>query len=789
MYNPILGIDYYTVKDADTIFETIKANNKLKFTGGGGKRKEGQKSYRYLDISCGFDIETTNLDKYISAAIQQEVSCKISIMYIWQFCIVDDSKNDYYCIIGRTWEEFKLLLDKLEQHFVADKNKKSEKTNYVVPIFIHNLSFELTFILPYITRVDTVFAVKPSTPLYCRTACFEFRCAYLLSGVALKDLPTTRWKKMVNDLDYSKTRHQKSYIDDTEMSYCLADVLVLCEYISQKRKQDGSVGKMCYTKTGYTRRGLRIHCMGSAYWSDKKKRYIDLLNLLQLDNDQQYEIMVNAFQGGHTVANPFMMGKIIENVTCFDFTSSYPTVMVCEPRFPRKHIGYKFDITQEQYENLLSQGYAIVSMCTIKNLRTKKGRNYDSWISLDKCWFSEILVTKEQKETVKEFREDDNVKIDTDYIGYNNGKVAWFKGELTTYITNIDYEIYKEFYEWDEITFQCCDIYETGYLPKPIIEFVLKKYADKTIYKGDPLHLLEYCLGKEDINALYGLCSTKPAKINNVIDLETGKWSKETEDMSEEEIQKLIFDKVCDYNLSIADGKTATVFIWGLYVSAIARQNLSFGIIEAGDKGLFCYSDTDSIYVKDADQISDFIEAYNAMITDKMETMCEFYGFDKDIWKPKTLKGVEKPLGFWDNDGHSKYFKTLGAKRYIKIDDDDFLHITVAGLSKEHGARELASYDPDSETVIDKDGIEQYLIKDPYIVFNTFDGDLVINDTGKLTHQYFYGDYKGKVTDYNGVDCDFEAISGTYLCDSKFSMSINDLYTEYLLGIEESTRM
>ena len=57
--------------------------------------------------------------------------------------------------------------------------------------------------------------------------------------------------------------------------------------------------------------------------------------------------------------------------------------------------------------------------------------------------------------------------------------------------------------------------------------------------------------------------------------------------------------------------------------------------------------------------------------------------------RPKNKKGEEKPIGIWDFENYDKEndraswskFKTLGAKRYIVLEDGD-LQCTVAGISK-----------------------------------------------------------------------------------------------------------
>ena len=46
-------------------------------------------------------------------------------------------------------------------------------------------------------------------------------------------------------------------------------------------------------------------------------------------------------------------------------------------------------------------------------------------------------------------------------------------------------------------------------------------------------------------------------------------------------------------------------------------------------------------------------------------------------------------MGVYEHDGYYKRFATLGAKRYAYEDPDGKLHITIAGVAKAAGAREL----------------------------------------------------------------------------------------------------
>ena len=101
----------------DFDYKIIKASQRLKKPKGKHKSKNGK---IYRDLVCAFDIETSRLKN-----INQ------SFMYIWQFQI-----DEYYTIIGRTWEEFITFLMHIEDIIEEDK----------LVVYVHNLSYEAQFL-------------------------------------------------------------------------------------------------------------------------------------------------------------------------------------------------------------------------------------------------------------------------------------------------------------------------------------------------------------------------------------------------------------------------------------------------------------------------------------------------------------------------------------------------------------------------------------------------------------------------------------------------------------------
>lgn len=196
----------------------------------------------------------------------------------------------------------------------------------------------------------------------------------------------------------------------------------------------------------------------------------------------------------------------------------------------------------------------------------------------------------------------------------------------------------------------------------------------------------------------------------------------------------------------------STLFYYavGVWVTAYARRNLYTTILYSHefDRHVI-YCDTDSIkYYGEYDYI---FEEYNKKIYEKYEIVCkklsQLYISD---FEPVDKNGVKHPLGIFDYEGKYKKFKTLGAKKYCYVDDNDELHITVSGVSK-RGACALKSIDD----------------------FN--DGfTWGYHESGKLTH--FYNDEQSKV---KIIDAD----GNIYINKYKYGIILQP--TTYTLGIDE----
>lgn len=590
-----------------------------------------KKKVTYLNLECGFDIETTST--------LLENGEKVAFMYEWTFGIGDGDNIVY----GRTWEQFIELCEKLHEHFELNEER-------VLICYIHNMSFEFQFMRKYFNWLN-VFSVDERKPIKALSDLgIEFRDSYILSGYSLaktaENLQSHKVEKLVGDLDYSLIRTQDTLLSDTELQYCYNDVLIILYYINEQIKQYGDITKIPLTNTGRVRKFVRENCYTtgeSKYKGGKKNkgkwcRYREIMNDLQITKDE-YIILKRAFQGGFTHANANYTNKLLTDVSSIDFTSSYPAVMLSE-KFPMsrgiktdlKSIGLSFDD--------LCKKYCVVCDIYFDGLKAKIYQ--ENYISESKCIILENSVV-------------------------NNGRV-FSADKLITTITDIDWGIIKQCYTWEKVGVKNIYRYFRGYLPKDIILSILKLYEDKTTLKGVDGMEVEYLNSKGMLNSVYGMCVTDIVRDEVTY---TDDWGSAKANIDEQ---------IEQYNKSY---NRFLYYPWGVWVTAYARRNLWLGIINIGND--YIYSDTDSIKMLNYEEHKPFISWYDNIVTSKLETMCDYYHIDKNKLKPKTIKGVEKLIGVWDYEGTYTHFKTLGAKRYLVEENDGSLHLTVAGLGKKCG--------------------------------------------------------------------------------------------------------
>lgn len=559
---------------------------------------------------------------------------KRATMYIWQMAIKD------YVFYGRSWEDWKEALKELQTIF--------DLPNKTMIVWVHNLSYEFQWIRKHLNW-DRVFSTDSRKPVEAvSTMGFTFRCSYMLSNMSLenvgKNLVWHTVKKKVGNLDYSLIRNSLTPLTAEELDYCTSDVLVVNSYIEERIKADGNISKIPLTNTGYVRNYCRFEAFnskerGSGYTYRRK------INQLKISGVDEYERMHRAFQGGFTHASALHSGELYKNVASFDFTSSYPTVLIAE-QYPMSP-GFRKTVNTENDMEYYTQNF-----CCLFDIE---------FIGIEPKLLVDHPISKSKCQVCEGYLED-------------NGRIVSAKRIITT-ITDVDYKVYKMFYKWEKCRVSNFTVYRRGYLPTPLVKSILHFYEQKTELKGIDGREDDYLRFKGMLNSAYGMMVQDVVRAD--IDY--------TDDWEESEGNKEV--QVENYN---KNPRRFLFYLWGIFCTAYARRNLFWGIREFSYD--YIYSDTDSLKVINHTDHMGYIEKYNNWITDRLKTACDFHEIDHKMIHPKNNKGVEKPLGVWDFEGVYDRFKCLGAKRYM-VEKHGKVEITIAGVSKKKGSEYMNTFE------------------------------------------------------------------------------------------------
>ena len=175
----------------------------------------------------------------------------------------------------------------------------------------------------------------------------------------------------------------------------------------------------------------------------------------------------------------------------------------------------------------------------------------------------------------------------------------------------------------------------------------------------------------------------------------------------------------------------------------------------------YIYADTDSVKITNAEKYQKYFNDYNKNIMDKIKLCLDTRKLNIELAIPKTIKGIEKPLGVWDFDGHYEKFKTLGAKRYLCYADGKY-KLTCAGTSKK------------AVDFIKNNG-----------GFDAFNFGLVVpyTDSGRNISYYTDTSVKGEFIDYLGNKQYYNEKSGICLQQSDFTLKRNSKFEEFIYSI------
>lgn len=557
-----------------------------------------------------------------------------AVLYIWQFQF-----DEIVTIYGRTWKDFLSFYERV--------NAVLNENEYIV-VYIHNLSYEFQFMRSLFDIIpEDVFVVKSRRILRWIQGHFEFRCSYLQTNMSLnaftKKFHVEHQKLSGEEFDYKKRRFPDTLLTDRELEYCFNDVRGLVEAIKAEMKRDGdNLYTIPLTSTGYVRRDIKA---ALREWGTYRIQEL-------LPDVQVYTLLREAFRGGNThanryfVKNPEFVLSPIENVHSADRSSSYPDVQVNYkfPMSPFKKVEKDVDYNTLKNHYIKRRGYALLFRLAITDLKLRDKYNPCPYISFDKS------------RKVRGKMLDNGRLLGAEYL------------ELT--VTDIDFQIIDKQYKLSEENTVISDLYFSryDYLPDEMREVVKNYYIQKTQLRGIEEQKLYYDKFKNLINAVYGCSAQDPAK-DNILYLQDG---------TEEDDEKIYADAGKTVEEILAAARPTMPYQWGVWTTARARERLQIMIdaVHESPHAEFVYTDTDSVK---------YIGEYDLEIINKelRQTAIENGAYASD------LAGDVHYMGVYEYEGTYKRFETMGAKSYV-YEDENGLHITIAGVPKEAGALELA---------------------------------------------------------------------------------------------------
>lgn len=550
-----------------------------------------------INLACiGFDIETTNDPKTETA-----------YMYIWQMSV---NGIAYY---GRTWDEF----------FCAMSVLRSKLRGNIL-IFIHNMSFEMSFLLPRLHaagQIERIFArdIRDTLEVVTKDG-IVFRDTRALTNMSLASLAKNycRTQKLVGDLDYSILRNSTTPLTAEELAYCENDVLILSEYAEYLHREYTLRGsKIPYTATGMVRRLVKQQLRGYAF-----KNACEKVSRMYPESVDQYNFTMDwLYRGAFCHAQTAACNKVIRDVHSHDLKSAYPAEM-CHRLYP---MGKFVPCPVDQVDRHIGMGFAVIMIVDFFNIQATGAH---------------VLESRHKV-------------IEAENAEYDNGRL-YYADRMTVFITEVDLRIYQMMYKWSKMVIRAAKVAPKDFLPdyllRPLFDVYKQKEeigkrvkADKE--NGDLRALYQSTKGK--LNSFYGMTV---ARLNLDTAEYDGQWRTVRSSSYSKEVAKSVLSPY-----------------WGIYITAYTRLTICSAIVALGKHAY--YSDTDSIK---HDAPFDYFDSFNARMEQVNHGMCNKYKLDYSIFRN---------LGKFDYEGTYTRFKTLGAKRYLTEEDGE-VSCTVAGLPK-----------------------------------------------------------------------------------------------------------
>ena len=570
-------------------------------------KKNKYSDTKVLDEPCIIDIETSwNHDE------EEPISWITSIQVYF---------NKKLQLFRKPSELMSYLLDLIHTY---DLNKDRQ-----LMIVIHNQSYDLSYLLPYIQK-DLPFREDHNSLLLdehkiinYRQGGLDFRCSYLLTRKSLEALGNdfnVQHKKKIGLYNYEAIHYQDDKLSKKELEYAAHDVLSLYECFQKQLELHGdTTATVPYTHTGYIRRVLRRSCSQDKYYRNTYFRNTRL-------QCESYKFCLNSYAGGYThnnrfyrdrVVYPEKLGKVGKHR---DFRSHYPTQLVHYPLpFGKPMVYYDVASSTSRYLSPDIDIDEILNLypkfSTITHIAINSVSLRDPMCSMPFMQESKMYFPEENK---------DKFRILSD-----NGRVIKVTSRdpdeyFETYVDNHTLKILNEQYDIDYVILKvirfrnrqipACikNVIDDLFRSKSDLKYVVKecekkygKFAEETV-KAEA----ELMLAKSLLNSIYGCLATNP--VRESYDIDTDKRDLDGNLIpiyvsevvqSDQEIQEAL-DKY------YRGRKNFLPYQVGCFCTALAKYELYEYIKAIGYENVL-YCDTDSCYYLSDPEIEKRVEALN----------------------------------------------------------------------------------------------------------------------------------------------------------------------------------
>lgn len=439
-----------------------------------------------------------------------------------------------------------------------------------------------------------------------------------------------------------------------------------------------------------------------------------------------YLMLREAFRGGDTHASRFYSGRILPGpIRSVDRSSSYPDVQ-CNGRFPVSEFYNPPEKDAHSLPALISKmkkDRAIIARIAFHGIRLHDPFNPVPYIADDKC----RNVCRAE---------------------YDNGRIMAAE-YLETTITDKDLYIIMHDYDYEGIDVQKWQYARYGPLPQEMKNVIIDYYVRKTELKGVEGMEIYYDKSKNKLNGIFGCSSQDPVRL-------TVQYRSKPEDPAEGNyVDGAMIDgefhpgSLEEYiEILLDQARPVMPYQWGVWTTSLARLELRELIWTCAEKFIYC--DTDSVYFWGDVDFTEYNERHKKSSVENRACATD-------------PAGITHYMGIVEEDtknGPYQEFKTLGAKKYAYRDRKGTLHITISGVVKDDGAKELEA----------AGGLKAL---EPGFVFRDAGGqDIIYQDEpiGEI-------ELDGRIL-YVGT--------GAVIVDSTYSVSLGNTYAELLRDLIEN---